>query len=313
MRRVGKFLKRLLQLILFGVIAFLLYGAWAYRDKQPEIGPGVQFAQLGSANIAYRTDGLEHSDQTPIVMVHHMFYHMGMWDEWADELALTHPVYRFDVAGHGLSSEDSNEDYSLKATMATLDAFLDHHNLDRVVLVGASMGGATSFNYAAAIPDRVEKLVLVNSGGLEGHDDADSAGAPGWIYWILRYLPNWALDDFVDWTAAGNDTGKDFKKQFRENFRAPGTRRGILGRMNDFKSPDTADVLPLVQAPTLIMWGADNPQLPVHQAEDFRALLAQGIAPVTVKIYPGAGHVLAAENIPGALHDLIEFINEPAP
>ena len=309
---VWKWSMRFLGALLVLLLLFALYGGYAYRDravKDTELARGVSYVDVGSAEIAYRADGLNHRGKIPVILVHAMFFHMGMWDEWAPELARSRPVYRFDVPGHGLSSLSQDGDYSLQGTMDALQAFMDHRGIDRAILVGASMGGATLFNFAAEHPDRVEKLVLVNSGGLEGHDQTDSGGLPDGAYWVLRYLPDWSLHQFVDWLTADNRASEEFKSDFIRMFRNLDTRRGIIGRMQDFKSPDTVSVLPEIQAPTLLMWGEKNPQLPVAQAERFKTLIERSGNPVTLRIYAGAGHLLPVEGVSAALQDLVAFVD----
>lgn len=304
---------RLLIAVLMLLLLFALYGGYAYRDHQlraTEFSRGVSYLNVGPAEIAYRADGMDHTDGTPVILLHAMFFHMGMWDDWARELARSRPVYRFDVPGHGLSSLAEDGDYSLQSTMNTLQAFMDHHGIDKAILVGASMGGATMFNFAAKYPERVEKLVLVNSGGLEGHDKANSSGLPDGAYWVLRYLPDWSLNHFVDWLTADNRASDAFKSGFIHTFRNLDIRRGIIGRMQDFKSPDTETVLAEIQVPTLVMWGEKNPQLPVAQAERFKTLLAHDGNPVTLRIYPGAGHLLPVEGMEPAIQDLLAFVDQ---
>ncbi|WND03509.1 alpha/beta hydrolase [Temperatibacter marinus] len=298
-------------LTLIGLIAFYaIYGAIAYRATDARSlykDSGIRYAQIEDASIAYRYQG-EDKTGPAVILVHSMFFDMAMWDDWAAELAKTNPVIRFDVAGHGLSSQATSGDYSLKATMKTLQGIMDHHGVKRAILVGSSMGGATVFNYAAANPLSVEKLILVNPGGLEGYDKKGSATAPDWAYWILRYLPDSALDAFVNWLSGDNDTGDIFRNHFQVSFRNKGTREGIVGRMQDFKSHDTATVLPQLTMPTLLMWGEKNVQLPVAQADQFYELISKGSASVTVKIYPGSGHMTPVEKIDKPLEDVKDFI-----
>ncbi|AOS95818.1 Carboxylesterase YbfK [Microbulbifer aggregans] len=312
MAYVWKWSVRLLGAVLALLLLFLLYGGYAYRDhalRETEFTRGVSYLDVGPAEIAYRVEGLDHKGETPVILLHAMFFHMGMWDDWAAELALSRPVYRFDVPGHGLSSLSEDGDYSLQGTMNALQALMDHHEIDRAILVGASMGGATLFNFTAANPERVEKLVLVNSGGLEGHDQADSGGLPDGAYWVLRYMPDWSLDQFVDWLTADNHASEAFKSDFIRGFRNLDIRRGIIGRMQDFKSPDTVAVLPQIQVPTLVMWGEKNPQLPVAQAGRFKELIERSGNPVTLRIYEGAGHLLPVEGESAAIRDLVAFLD----
>ena len=312
---IWKWSRRFLGALLALLLLFIVYGGIAYRDqslRNSEAARDVAIAKTRHADIAYRADGLNHDGATPVILLHAMFFHMGMWDAWVPELARSRPVYRFDVPGHGLSSLAEDGDYSLQSTMNILQEFMDQQGIERAILVGASMGGATLFNFAAEHPERVEKLVLVNSGGLEGHDQAESGGLPDGAYWVLRYLPDWSLYRFVDWLTADNRASDTFKSNFIHMFRNREIRRGIIGRMQDFKSPDTVSVLPRIQVPTLVMWGEKNPQLPVAQAARFKELIARGGAPVSLRIYPGAGHLLPAEGVDAAMQDLLTFVDQEA-
>ena len=69
-----------------------------------------------------------------------------------------------------------------EAAETLLAAFLDVVGVERVVLVGNSIGGATALRYAAHVPERVAGLVVENPGGLDRNDDpiASRAGSDTW-------------------------------------------------------------------------------------------------------------------------------------
>ena len=70
-----------------------------------------------------------------------------------------------DLFGHGASANPMG-DYSLGGHAATLRDLLDRLGIDRVTLVGHSLGGGIAMQFCYLFPDRVERLVLVGSGGL---------------------------------------------------------------------------------------------------------------------------------------------------
>lgn len=76
-----------------------------------------------------------------------------------------HRVLALDWPGHGASGDDSVAASAARYT-ALLAAFIDQLELDRPILLGNSIGGATALRYAAANPERVRGLVLENPGGL---------------------------------------------------------------------------------------------------------------------------------------------------
>lgn len=86
---VWKWSGRFLGALLIFLVLFVLYGGYAYRDhalRGSEFTRGVSYLDIGSAEIAYRADGLDNEGETPVILLHAIFFDMGMWDPWASEL-----------------------------------------------------------------------------------------------------------------------------------------------------------------------------------------------------------------------------------
>lgn len=90
--------------------------------------------------------------------------------DWADPrfraffepLARRHTVVRYDRPGVGLSVRERS-DFSMRSEVAVLEALVDHLGFERISLLGFSCGGPPAVHYAGHHPERVERLVLVNS------------------------------------------------------------------------------------------------------------------------------------------------------
>ena len=83
-----------------------------------------------------------------------------MWDEQVPALAATSTVVRYDVRGFGRSVADETTGYTHAGDLWQL---VDHLGLDRVALVGLSMGGRIALEAALAAPQRVGSLVLLDA------------------------------------------------------------------------------------------------------------------------------------------------------
>jgi pimeloyl-ACP methyl ester carboxylesterase len=70
-------------------------------------------------------------------------------------------VVLYDARGHGASAPGQNGDYSYAALAADLEAVIDTLNIERALLVGASMGAHTAIHFALAHPDRVAALAVI--------------------------------------------------------------------------------------------------------------------------------------------------------
>ncbi|MFI5766262.1 alpha/beta fold hydrolase [Streptomyces sp. NPDC051563] len=111
----------------------------------------------------------------PVVLLHGLAGHAGEWDAAAAHLAPHHRVVAVDQRGHG-ASERRPADVSRAAFVADVRAVCEQLGVQRPVLVGQSLGGHTAMLTAAAHPELVRGLVLVEAGeawaaGLEQRAD----------------------------------------------------------------------------------------------------------------------------------------------
>lgn len=99
----------------------------------------------------------------PIVLLHGITGCGRDWQPVAVRLAETRRVIAFDARGHGESDWSPEEAYAPDHHFADLATALDALDVERCVVVGFSMGGAVATIYAAARPDRVAALVIVDA------------------------------------------------------------------------------------------------------------------------------------------------------
>ena len=76
----------------------------------------------------------------------------------------------FDQWGYGKTSKPQDVDHTLDFFVDGLASLLDSLRLDRVTLVGNSLGGAVALGLSLRNPDRVEKLILMAPGGIESRE-----------------------------------------------------------------------------------------------------------------------------------------------
>ncbi|MDF3141560.1 MULTISPECIES: alpha/beta fold hydrolase [unclassified Streptomyces] len=108
-------------------------------------------------------------DGVPVVLLHPGVADSRLWDRVAPALAARHRVIRYDSRGFGRSPRPTTA-YSL---VADLRAVLDHFGVERAVLVGSSMGGATAIGLALDEPPRVAALALLVP-GVTGYPELES-------------------------------------------------------------------------------------------------------------------------------------------
>jgi len=120
-----------------------------------------EFVELAGRSTHY----LERGVGKPIILIHGFNMDGNTWLNNIDALAENQKVYAIDLWGLGFSSRESvDPGYELYSEQIL--RFMDVKGIRRATLVGHSMGGGTAIFFAVNHPDRVEKLVLVDSSGI---------------------------------------------------------------------------------------------------------------------------------------------------
>jgi pimeloyl-ACP methyl ester carboxylesterase/DNA-binding CsgD family transcriptional regulator len=168
-------------------------------------------------------------------------------------------LIRYDRLGVGMSDRTVQaSDLTLDKDVATLRALLDALELERVSLLGGSSGSCTAVAFAAAFPERVERLVLYGSfpegADITTPDVADAIMAAVRAHWGLgsRMLSDIFLGD------ADPDEHERFARLQREASTAE-TAAALLGLAYRL---DVRAQLPIVRAPTLVVHRRDDRAVP---------------------------------------------------
>ena len=109
--------------------------------------------------IHYETTG---RGRPALVLVHCWTCDRTFWQDQVARLARNHQVVTLDLAGHGRSGR-TRKDYTMEAFGQDVKAVADELKLDRMVLVGHSMGGAVILEAAKRLGDRVVGLVPIDT------------------------------------------------------------------------------------------------------------------------------------------------------
>lgn len=262
----------------------------------------------------------------PLLLLHGLGGSSAMWFKTAPDLARAgFEVYAPDFPGFG-SSEVPPEKVSVLDLPRYLTAFMDAVGLDRVSVIGNSMGGYAAWLLASEYPNRVAKLVLVDSAGLPLPDplpntlkrlrpwylDLPGAEAIGRSIEKVLQLPEadkltrdivrpYIEQIFADPAHIPEDVFDMLHESFKES------RIVFLGRLEfPTPAPDYARRLSSITAPTLVMWGEEDALLPVTDGSQFALL----IPCAELRVYPKLGHVPMLEDPEAFLTDLRRFLSQ---
>jgi pimeloyl-ACP methyl ester carboxylesterase len=105
----------------------------------------------------------EGSEQPPMLLLHGALLQAHVWDFFCLDMRQHFWIHALDLPGHGDSQWAADGDYSRSRVAADVLSFIKQRDFPSVVLVGHSFGGAVASLVAAAIPERVRALVMVDS------------------------------------------------------------------------------------------------------------------------------------------------------
>ena len=255
--------------------------------------------------LRYKVEG----QGPPLLLLHSHFYTMRMWQPWIDELAGDFTLIRYDLTSHGLTGPDPTDDYSRQRGIELALGLLDHLGLNKVSVAGSSTGGALAWYLAANAPERVDKLILINAPGMPRVTNKYmERELPDWGGYVLYLLPEALFKPFLQAPVADKSLITDeMVHEFHQMYRREGNRLAEFQRLLGWEKGDITPTLAQISAPTLIMWGEDNPQLPVEHVGQYQQALTNA-EQVETRVYPGIGHVIPLEIPRQSARDVRAFL-----
>jgi len=256
--------------------------------------PQDRYTKVGDLNIRYWALG---DKGTAAVLLHGLGASADIWIHNIKSLSDGHRLYVPDLPGFG-ASDVPGPSFSPLDYASFLDGFVGMLHLDKPSLIGQSLGGGIALLYTLRFPEKVSKLVLV-----------DSAGLGKEVTWTLRLM---SLPLFGELCTHPTRKGvelffrfavrnralitKDFVELYYHFFSRPGfgsfllnmTRRMVTlrGARKEILAP-IVDGLEGIKKPALIIWGSKDRVLPLSHAY----LARQKLPDATLEILEGCGHL----------------------
>jgi pimeloyl-ACP methyl ester carboxylesterase len=171
-RSVGRSVGRLAWLVVVSLTAILGLLAWREPlwlvDKRVEASLSLHGVQSEYVDVnGYRMHYLAGGSGRPLVLVHGLGSRGADWARLIPQLINGgNRVYAVDLLGYGLSAQPRDADYSIAQQASIVEGFLDREHLQQVDMAGWSMGGWIAMRVALLHPERIRRLVLLDSAGL---------------------------------------------------------------------------------------------------------------------------------------------------
>jgi pimeloyl-ACP methyl ester carboxylesterase len=255
--------------------------------------PNSRFVDVDGVRVHYVDEG-----QGPaLVLLHASFMSLHSWNDLAARLKNRYRVIRFDQMTNGLTGPDPKNDYTLQHNERILAALTDKLGVHEFFLLGTSSGGTTAFRYAAAHPQQVKRLVLVNSAGMPRTAATDPNRARGtqlqqWVRSYFKSKRYWRENLTQQFGGGGQPPGELVQRVYDMNRRDTLRKEGAA-MLKQFQTGDPETVLGQITAPTLVMWGKGNITVAHLEGDVFQHWLYN--APTLLKKYDKVGHYFYLE------------------
>jgi pimeloyl-ACP methyl ester carboxylesterase len=242
------------------------------------------------------------AERDPILLIHGAGAHAHWWDVFVPVLGGEHRLIAPDLRGHGRSVWAVPPSYGIEDFASDVLGMLDALGIDRVAIVGHSMGGRVAIWLAAHRPERIRAIALldVRVRGLKRERvdrwrGTSASDRPPRTYATaeeavasFRLTPaEKGIDPVLLRNLAVHAVSERRPGEWSLSF-----DRAVLG-LDGSRLSDFGDLLHRACCPALVMKGADSTVIGDEQAEETARALGAG----KVEVFPGGHHFLLAEPV----------------
>ena len=222
-----------------------------------------KFVQIDGNKIRYLESG---NSKKTLVLIHGLGASAERWGQVIPLFAGDFRIVVPDLIGFGHSDKPA-VDYTPEFFSEFLEKFFIASNVKRPYLAGSSLGGQISVEYVNTHPDAVEKLILVSPAGLM------KQSTPALDAYIIAALyPNEksAKNAFEMMEGSGESIDGEIIDGFIERMRLPNAKLAFMSTVLGLKNSELiTSKLPSISVPTLIIWGSQDPVIPINYADNF--------------------------------------------
>lgn len=249
---------------------------------------------------------LEAGSGSSILLLHGLGGYADKWGSVIDSLAASHHVIAPDMIGSGLSDKPVT-DYTPRFYMEFVRRFVESTKLKRPHMVGASLGGHVAALFAATYYNRISRLVLVSPAGIM---KTSTPALDTYIMAALYPRPGSASHALNLMEGSGRETSTTLASSFVENMLRPNAKMAFMSSLLCFKNAsDITPHLKKIAVPTLLLWGHDDPIIPVSYAPRFVA----SISNCKFIGLEGCGHTPYVQYPEKFVSEIVEFLSTDAP
>ena len=259
-----------------------------------------KFLQIDENKIRYLESG---NSQKTLVLIHGLGASAERWDKVIPIFAKNYRVLVPDLIGFGYSDKPL-VDYTPEYFSDFLSKFFSLTNTERASVIGSSLGGQVSAEFTLSNPEKVKKLILTSPAGVMEHS------TPALDAYIMAALyPNEinAKKAFELMEGSGEEVPEDIVNGFVERMKLPNAKLAFMSTILGLKNSKLgSSKLESIVPPTLVIWGAVDPVIPIENADIFTSKIPD----CQLCIMEGCGHTPYVQDPQTFANKSLEFLGD---
>ncbi len=260
-----------------------------------------KFLQIDGNKIRYLESG---NSKKTLVLVHGLGASAERWDQVIPLFSDDYRVIVPDLIGFGFSDKPL-VDYTTEFFSNFLEKFFITSGIKEPHLIGSSLGGQIAAEYAASHPQKIEKLILVSP---SGNMDKSTPALDAYIMAALYPNEQSAKNAFELMEGSGRSVHEEIVNGFIERMRLPNAKLAFMSTLLGIKNSKLfTSKLQTISTPTLIIWGSDDPVIPIHHADSF----VSTIQDCRFFRMDGCGHTPYVQDPHVFASKVLEFLSSP--
>jgi 2-hydroxy-6-oxonona-2,4-dienedioate hydrolase len=222
-----------------------------------------KFVTIDENKIRYLETG---NGDKNILLMHGLGASAERWEFVLPEFSKNYRVVVPDLIGFGYSDKPL-VDYTTEFFTDFLSSFLNKIKIKKTNIIGSSLGGQITVEYTSKNQDSVENLVLVSPSGIMKHS---TPALDAYVMAALYPDSEGAKNAFQMMAGPRQQVDPRIIENFVERMKLPNAKMAFMSTLLGLKNAETiTKSLMKITIPTLIIWGEDDPVIPIKYADEF--------------------------------------------
>ena len=201
-----------------------------------------------------------------IVLIHGLGASAERWEFVIPEFSKHYRVVVPDLIGFG-HSDKPLVDYTTEFFTDFISSFLNKLKIKKTNMIGSSLGGQITVDYASQNLDSVENLVLVSPSGIMKHS---TPALDAYVMAALYPDSEGAKNAFQMMAGPRQQVKQRIIEDFVERMKLPNAKMAFMSTLLGLKSAEViTKSLMKITIPSLIIWGEHDPVIPIKYADEF--------------------------------------------